>query len=154
MINPLRRHKSISPAIVSSVAVCGLILAGSMAFTSGFSSLSAGVRAASRSNVVAPPRSMAGQHQARSAMRQSRGTVFSAAAEVEIPVKSDTTTIDSDTAAELYQDMQLGRKFEDATAQWYQRGKVFGFVHLANGQEAVSTGAIKQLRKDDYICST
>lgn len=31
---------------------------------------------------------------------------------------------------------------------------MFGFVHLYNGQEAVATGIIKQLRKDDYVCST
>ncbi len=39
-------------------------------------------------------------------------------------------------------------------AQMYYRGKMFGFVHLYNGQEAVSTGVIKQLRKDDYVTST
>ena len=38
--------------------------------------------------------------------------------------------------------------------QMYYRGKMFGFVHLYNGQEAVSTGVIRCLRKDDYICST
>ena len=31
---------------------------------------------------------------------------------------------------------------------------MFGFVHLYSGQEAVSTGVIKAMRKDDYICST
>jgi len=36
----------------------------------------------------------------------------------------------------------------------YYRGKMFGFVHLYNGQEAVSTGVIQQLRKDDYVTST
>jgi pyruvate dehydrogenase E1 component alpha subunit len=36
----------------------------------------------------------------------------------------------------------------------YYRGKMFGFVHLYNGQEAVSTGVIKALRSDDYVCST
>jgi len=71
--------------------------------------------------------------------------------ETEAPVK---TEIDTENAAMLLEDMHLGRKFEDATAQWYQRGKVFGFVHLGNGQEAVSSGSIKQLRNDDYICST
>lgn len=28
------------------------------------------------------------------------------------------------------------------------------FVHLYSGQEAVSTGVIRQLRQDDYVCST
>lgn len=55
----------------------------------------------------------------------------------------------------LYEDMQLGRMFEDKCAEMYYRGKMFGFVHLYNGQEAVSTGVIKALRQgEDYVCST
>ena len=54
----------------------------------------------------------------------------------------------------LYEDMLLGRNFEDMCAQMYYRGKMFGFVHLYNGQEAVSTGVIKSLDKYDYVCST
>jgi len=50
--------------------------------------------------------------------------------------------------------MWLGREFEERCAQMYYRGKMFGFVHLYSGQEACSTGAVTQLRKDDYICST
>lgn len=61
------------------------------------------------------------------------------------------------TAAEgliLYEDMVLGRTFEDKCAEMYYRGKMFGFVHLYNGQEAVATGVIKAMRADDYVCST
>lgn len=54
----------------------------------------------------------------------------------------------------LYKDMLLGRSFEDMCAQMYYRGKMFGFVHLYNGQEAVSTGVIKLLNSQDYVCST
>eukprot|EP00253_Pinus_taeda_P026023 PITA_26023 len=54
----------------------------------------------------------------------------------------------------LYEDMVLGRSFEDMCAQMYYRGKMFGFVHLYNGQEAVSTGFIKMLKAHDYVCST
>ena len=54
----------------------------------------------------------------------------------------------------LYEDMVLGRHFEDMCAQMYYRGKMFGFVHLYNGQEAISTGVIKALEKTDYVCST
>nr|YP_009296381.1 pyruvate dehydrogenase E1 component alpha subunit [Thorea hispida]AOM65316.1 pyruvate dehydrogenase E1 component alpha subunit [Thorea hispida]ARX95876.1 pyruvate dehydrogenase E1 component, alpha subunit [Thorea hispida] len=54
----------------------------------------------------------------------------------------------------LYEDMILGRNFEDICAQLYYRGKMFGFVHLYNGQEAVSTGVIKALEDTDYVCST
>lgn len=54
----------------------------------------------------------------------------------------------------MYKDMVLGRSFENACAQMYYRGKMFGFVHLYNGQEAVSTGVIQALNKQDYVCST
>nr|CRF40132.1 Pyruvate dehydrogenase E1 component, alpha subunit [Laurencia snackeyi] len=62
--------------------------------------------------------------------------------------------IDSDTVLLLYEDMLLGRYFEDMCAQMYYRGKMFGFVHLYNGQEAVSSGVIKLLNSGDYVCST
>ena len=54
----------------------------------------------------------------------------------------------------IYRDMYLGREFEEMCAQMYYRGKMFGFVHLYSGQEAVSTGVIGALRSDDYVCST
>ena len=60
----------------------------------------------------------------------------------------------STEALTLYEDMVLGRTFEDKCAEMYYRGRMFGFVHLYNGQEAVSTGVIKALRPDDYVCST
>ena len=55
----------------------------------------------------------------------------------------------------LYEDMVLGRLFEDKCAEMYYRGKMFGFVHLYNGQEAVSTGVIQAMRPgEDFVCST
>ncbi|GAB4140951.1 MAG: pyruvate dehydrogenase (acetyl-transferring) E1 component subunit alpha [Cyanobacteria bacterium J069] len=54
----------------------------------------------------------------------------------------------------VYEDMVLGRTFEDKCAEMYYRGKMFGFVHLYNGQEAVSSGVIKAMRSDDYVSST
>lgn len=54
-----------------------------------------------------------------------------------------------------YEDMVLGRLFEDKCAEMYYRGRMFGFVHLYNGQEAVSSGIVKSLKPDyDYVCST
>jgi len=51
--------------------------------------------------------------------------------------------------------MVLGRKFEDKCAEMYYRGKMFGFVHLYNGQEAISTGVIKSMQLGfDWFCST
>ncbi len=55
----------------------------------------------------------------------------------------------------LYRDTILGRFFEDKCAEMYYRGKMFGFVHLYNGQEAVSSGVIKAMRPgQDYVSST
>ena len=60
-----------------------------------------------------------------------------------------------DEALVLYRDMVLGRRFEDKCAEMYYRGKMFGFVHLYNGQEAVSTGVIKAMKaQHDWFCST
>nr|WP_279611253.1 pyruvate dehydrogenase (acetyl-transferring) E1 component subunit alpha [Thermostichus vulcanus] len=65
-----------------------------------------------------------------------------------------TARISAEEARMLYQDMTLGRLFEDKCAEMYYKGKMFGFVHLYNGQEAVSTGVIKALKPSDYVCST
>lgn len=75
--------------------------------------------------------------------------------EVILPAtRSHNNTMDINTLLSLYKDMLLGRSFEDMCAQMYYRGKMFGFVHLYNGQEAVSTGVIKALQNQDYVCST
>jgi pyruvate dehydrogenase E1 component alpha subunit len=66
-----------------------------------------------------------------------------------------STTISREDGLKIYEDMVLGRTFEDKCAEMYYRGKMFGFVHLYNGQEAVSTGVIQSMRPSvDYVCST
>ncbi|MUL35964.1 pyruvate dehydrogenase (acetyl-transferring) E1 component subunit alpha [Gloeocapsopsis dulcis] len=66
-----------------------------------------------------------------------------------------TTQLSKEEGLRLYEDMILGRYFEDKCAEMYYRGKMFGFVHLYNGQEAVSTGVIQSMRPgEDYVCST
>lgn len=67
---------------------------------------------------------------------------------------SITSNLSSEQILELYEDMVLGRYFEDMCAQMYYRGKMFGFVHLYTGQEAISTGVIKVLESTDFVCST
>nr|YP_010335996.1 pyruvate dehydrogenase E1 component alpha subunit [Tsunamia transpacifica]QUE27886.1 OdpA [Tsunamia transpacifica]UNJ14402.1 pyruvate dehydrogenase E1 component alpha subunit [Tsunamia transpacifica] len=62
--------------------------------------------------------------------------------------------LDQSEIVSLYEDMILGRYFEDMCAQMYYRGKMFGFVHLYTGQEAISSGVIKALEEKDYVCST
>ena len=64
-------------------------------------------------------------------------------------------TVNREDGLTLYRDMVLGRRFEDKCAEMYYRGKMFGFVHLYNGQEAVSTGVIKSMKPQyDWYCST
>ncbi|XP_058105008.1 pyruvate dehydrogenase E1 component subunit alpha-3, chloroplastic-like [Magnolia sinica] len=72
----------------------------------------------------------------------------------ENKLNSKSLLVTKEEALDLYEDMVLGRTFEDMCAQMYYRGKMFGFVHLYNGQEAVSTGFIRLLKKEDHVCST
>jgi pyruvate dehydrogenase E1 component alpha subunit len=76
--------------------------------------------------------------------------------ERQLPVFDvSTVKITKEEGLILYEDMVLGRFFEDKCAEMYYRGKMFGFVHLYNGQEAVSTGVIKSMRQDeDFVSST
>ena len=51
----------------------------------------------------------------------------------------------------LYTDMVRIRIFEDRSLRVYQQGKIGGFLHLYNGQEAVAVGTISLLGKDDHV---
>ncbi|MFM8604679.1 MAG: thiamine pyrophosphate-dependent enzyme, partial [Cyanobium sp.] len=67
---------------------------------------------------------------------------------------AEAARVSRDEGLMLYRDMVLGRRFEDKCAEMYYRGKMFGFVHLYNGQEAVSTGVIKAMKmQHDWFCS-
>lgn len=54
----------------------------------------------------------------------------------------------------MYRTMVRHREFEDRVLKGFVAGNIPGFVHLSQGQEAVSTGAIGTLRPDDYLFST
>jgi pyruvate dehydrogenase E1 component alpha subunit len=73
---------------------------------------------------------------------------------IQEKIKPATTHLTQDEALAIYRDMVLGRVFEDRCAQMYYQGKMFGFVHLYSGQEAVSSGIISQLTPLDYVSST
>ena len=55
---------------------------------------------------------------------------------------------------DLYRQMLVIRRVEEAAAKAYASGKVGGFLHLGIGQEAVCTGAISTLKPEDYIVCT
>ncbi|MEM6446328.1 MAG: pyruvate dehydrogenase (acetyl-transferring) E1 component subunit alpha [Cyanobacteria bacterium P01_D01_bin.123] len=76
---------------------------------------------------------------------------------VQERISSSATTaarVTRDEAIDLYRDITLGRFFEDKCAEMYYMGKMFGFVHLYNGQEAVTTGVIRALKETDYVAGT
>ncbi|WP_039948045.1 pyruvate dehydrogenase (acetyl-transferring) E1 component subunit alpha [Leptospira fainei] len=64
------------------------------------------------------------------------------------------TKKDTQDLHELYHQMLLIRRFEEAAAKAYSMGKIGGFCHLYIGQEAVGVGAIAALEQKDYIVST
>lgn len=120
-----------SPALVQAAAAPAVAVAGRPA--------AVGARPAAAGAPLRPA--------ARSATRQQRRRGGSVQA-VASPVKpaagakpGGKAAIAAEEAHKLYYDMVLGREFEEMCAQMYYRGKMFGFVHLYSGQEAVSTGA-------------
>jgi pyruvate dehydrogenase E1 component alpha subunit len=64
---------------------------------------------------------------------------------------SRTLGLSKETLRAWYDDMLLVRRFEEKAAQLYGMGRIGGFCHLYNGQEAISTGACAALTPDDYI---
>jgi 2-oxoisovalerate dehydrogenase E1 component len=54
----------------------------------------------------------------------------------------------------LYEQMQLMRRFEMRAGELYKAGEMPGFIHLYVGQEAVAAGVCSHLRTDDWITST
>jgi pyruvate dehydrogenase E1 component alpha subunit len=91
----------------------------------------------------------------KSALSPELGIGQHAQRSVDLQSTLDYSFLNHEIGISLYRDMVLGRRFEDKCAEMYYRGKMFGFVHLYNGQEAVSTGVIKATRlKHDWYCST
>src|SRR5262245_55906187 len=63
-------------------------------------------------------------------------------------------SMDKDLMISLYRDMIRIRRFEEEAARQYTRGKIGGFLHLYNGEEAVAVGAISAIEPTDYILAT
>jgi pyruvate dehydrogenase E1 component alpha subunit len=63
-------------------------------------------------------------------------------------------SLDRDALLDLYRQMVLLRRFEEAAARTYREGKIPGFIHLYIGEEAVATGVCAHLRPDDQVGST
>lgn len=57
-------------------------------------------------------------------------------------------------AGELLRQMWRIRRFEEACAEQYGRGRIRGFLHLCIGQEAVAAGALPALAARDPVLAT
>ncbi|MCE0483034.1 MAG: pyruvate dehydrogenase (acetyl-transferring) E1 component subunit alpha [Methylacidiphilales bacterium] len=51
----------------------------------------------------------------------------------------------------LFRQMLIIRRFEEKAKQAFTQGKIKGFCHLYNGQEAVAVGTISVLNEDDAV---
>jgi len=54
---------------------------------------------------------------------------------------------------DILRQMILIRRFEEATEREFRRGKIGGYLHVYSGQEAVASGILTALRKDDIVFS-
>jgi len=69
-------------------------------------------------------------------------------------VSVGTHSVDAATLLDLYEQMAVIRRTEQAAHDLFMRGLVKGTTHLAAGQEAVAVGASAALRPDDYVFAT
>ncbi|HEY6137396.1 MAG TPA: pyruvate dehydrogenase (acetyl-transferring) E1 component subunit alpha [Thermoanaerobaculia bacterium] len=70
--------------------------------------------------------------------------------------KASTTaaTLDAPCGPEwtdILRQMIFIRRFEEATEREFRRGKIGGYLHVYIGQEAVASGILTALRKDDIV---
>ena len=68
-----------------------------------------------------------------------------------------TATLEPQTCApewtDILRQMILIRRFEEATEREFRRGKIGGYLHVYIGQEAVASGVLSALQKNDIVFS-
>jgi pyruvate dehydrogenase E1 component alpha subunit len=67
------------------------------------------------------------------------------------PVATNLLGIAPEILLMWYDEMLLIRRFEEKCAQLYGMGKIGGFCHLYNGQEAIAAGSNGAITSDDYV---
>lgn len=63
----------------------------------------------------------------------------------------ESSGLDKDELLEMLRMMHRIREFEGLAARGYSQGKIAGFLHLSDGQEASSVGIMSALRPDDFV---
>src|SRR6059036_1356450 len=68
--------------------------------------------------------------------------------------ESASAVLDAACAPEwtdILRQMILIRRFEEATEREFRKGKIGGYLHVYIGQEAVASGILTALQKDDIV---
>lgn len=58
------------------------------------------------------------------------------------------------SALQILKEMLLIRRFEEKCAELYSGGKIWGFLHLYIGEEAIAVGAMRSIPEEDSVVST
>lgn len=72
----------------------------------------------------------------------------------QVHKEGDTLAYKKEFLQDLYRTMVRIRLFEEKVNECFLGGELPGFVHLYIGEEAIATGLLSELNKDDYITST
>ena len=67
---------------------------------------------------------------------------------------STAPTVDRDELLRFYREMLRIRRFEEAAARAYTRGKISGFLHLYIGQEAIAVATADIMQPGDRVVTT
>ncbi|HEY8712028.1 MAG TPA: thiamine pyrophosphate-dependent enzyme, partial [Thermoanaerobaculia bacterium] len=70
------------------------------------------------------------------------------------PQQSSTAVADPNCDpqwTDILRQMILIRRFEETTEKEFRRGKIGGYLHVYIGQEAVASGIVSALNKDDIV---
>src|SRR5205814_3780391 len=75
-----------------------------------------------------------------------------------MPEVKEQTTVDSAACPapewiDILRKMIFIRRFEEATEREFRRGKIGGYLHVYSGQEAVASGILSALQKNDVVYS-
>jgi TPP-dependent pyruvate/acetoin dehydrogenase alpha subunit len=86
----------------------------------------------------------------RSAVSEPRETPFLDPALDRLAIRPDQPMAEVELLA-MYRAMRMARTFEQKLSALYRQGKIVGAVYLGMGQEAIATGVVSLLQKDDYF---
>ena len=74
--------------------------------------------------------------------------------EPDAPLPETLAAAGKDETLHAFHEMMRIRRFEEAAARAYTRGKISGFLHLYIGQEAIAIGTTLAMRPGDRLVAT